>query len=1032
MASQNNSIPSNANIMQSIVASLASQEALLEYANKTAGNISKIVEATKGKIQKDALSQIKLLDACVSSINNIIVSITKLNFKDALTLPMKLPLLENAVSMMLDSLEKIANKTAELKELPKINAQLLLLTKTLESLKSIVNIIIDFPLIKPTKIMSLKISMFSLIKVLQMVCKKLDKDLKDVKISPQTFVLIEVFKELISALKDLATDLITFGKTSLKLLLFSPIVLLGLIATMALISLMIKIISWFKTFNGFVKMIKTTATVKLFKELIKGLKDIMTDLILLAPLGILLILIAPVVILGVVVTLLMINAIIFLIGRMSSLSKSLIKVFITIFIFKLLLIELLKIIGLLFILALAAILMVKFYDIMLLGLFTVVMVLLIIAGLGLVMKLVTKALSMSTMIQVLLFLVILIVLIALIFVAAILLVAISNQKDPICNGLLDLIIVIGIILALSLVLCLLGMGVSYVIPFLVPTLVFIALVTLCVGLILVLALLLKVLAKMEFTKDETNMIKNNVKNIIESARAVLDIMMQGAFGVDNENGNPIINILKTIAGAYIAIIQLLAACMFVALTIVAIALIMVLFLLLKLLVKMSFTKDDVKTIKENVRNIITAAATVIDILNSPMEGVEKDESEKSTLDKIIDAILPETMAMMLRALGAILMLIPIIIAVGLVIFLGKALETLCEVELPDDLEDRVRAIVIGAKKVISIVNEPLEGVKKDDSKEGWLIRMAKKILPDNIVDMITALGAILMLIPISIAVGALASTAQQLNEIVKFNLTGDAVLKKVNDIVWVAKQVINRAMDIDVDEDDLEDLVDEVLEPLQDVIEELRNISNGLNFKFNEENIKSIHTGTSALVSLLTDHKVWTYVPRRLPLFQSLVNSLKTLSDVKMNRETLAFMMVADKFIKDINTVDLKKLETTEKIFKNMAEFSKSIRGEFDELADALNEKIAPLLEELNKGLEKIPNKMDEQQAKQAFDSAPSWLPGDKLKSLYNKVNPFASNEEVKEKVEEKIQEQNPQSNAIQETNELLQDIKNLLMMRLA
>ena len=402
MASQNNSIPSNANIMQSIVASLASQEALLEYANKTADNISKIVESTKGKIQKDALGQIKLLDACVSSINNIIVSITKLNFKDALTLPMKLPLLENAVSMMLDSLDKIANKAAEMKELPKINTQLLLLTKTLESLKSIVNIIIDFPLIKPTKIMSLKISMFSLIKVLQMVCKKLDKDLKDVKISPQTFALIEVFKELISTLKGLATDLISFGKTSMKLLLFSPIILLGLIATMSLISLMIKIISWFKSFNGFVKMIKITATVKIFKELIQGLKDIMIDMILLAPLGILLILIAPVVILGVIVTLLMINAIIFLISKMSSLSKSLIKVFITIFIFKLLLIELLKIIGLIFILALAAIIMVKFYEIVLLGLFAVVMVLLIIAGLGLVMKLVTKALSMSTMVQVLL------------------------------------------------------------------------------------------------------------------------------------------------------------------------------------------------------------------------------------------------------------------------------------------------------------------------------------------------------------------------------------------------------------------------------------------------------------------------------------------------------------------------------------------------------------------------------------------------------------------------------------------------------
>ena len=60
------------------------------------------------------------------------------------------------------------------------------------------------------------------------------------------------------------------------------------------------------------------------------------------------------------------------------------------------------------------------------------------------------------------------------------------------------------------------------------------------------------------------------------------------------------------------------------------------------------------------------------------------------------------------------------------------------------------------------------------------------------------------------------------------------------------------------------------------------------------------------------------------------------------------------KFLDKINTADLEKLQTSERLFARMAEFSETINGNFEGLADALNEKIAPLLEKISGSAEKL------------------------------------------------------------------------------
>ena len=76
-----------------------------------------------------------------------------------------------------------------------------------------------------------------------------------------------------------------------------------------------------------------------------------------------------------------------------------------------------------------------------------------------------------------------------------------------------------------------------------------------------------------------------------------------------------------------------------------------------------------------------------------------------------------------------------------------------------------------------------------------------------------------------------------------------------------------------------------------------------------------------------------------------------TSADIK-NSE--AMLKNYSNFLDKVDNSNLEGLQTTTNLIGKMAELSKSINGDFQGLADALNEKIAPLLEELKKSLEEI------------------------------------------------------------------------------
>ena len=70
------------------------------------------------------------------------------------------------------------------------------------------------------------------------------------------------------------------------------------------------------------------------------------------------------------------------------------------------------------------------------------------------------------------------------------------------------------------------------------------------------------------------------------------------------------------------------------------------------------------------------------------------------------------------------------------------------------------------------------------------------------------------------------------------------------------------------------------------------------------------------------------------------------------------------RFIQKINDCNPDNLRQTTSMFEQMARFSESISGNFEGLADALNEKIMPMLEELKDLMEKLPEQVEAASAK--------------------------------------------------------------------
>lgn len=475
------------------------------------------------------------------------------------------------------------------------------------------------------------------------------------------------------------------------------------------------------------------------------------------------------------------------------------------------------------------------------------------------------------------------------------LVGLSIIAIMVVGAMVDILKLLGIILAVTVAVSIMGFMFSFILPFAVPILLGLGFITIVIGALLLISWLLIQIQKIELDFDK---IKYNVDSVMSTCISIID----GLFNTNTKNPESsseswIESIISGALNITGTMIKAIMAVGFLAISVAAIGMITFLAVQLRILQTLDLNPE---LISNNVNTVITTSLSVIDTLFKNEEE-DTNPSNKSWIVSVIEYI-GGGITKIINAIMAVGFLAISIVAIGLITILATQLRILQTLDLkPELISKNVELVLNTSKTVLNVLKTDMGDILgAENTKRTSLISW---MFP-KLADLASILSSIGMLSVALVAVGSLAQIAEHLKTINE--ITGlEGVEKKASNLLKVASNVVNVLKtgieDVDIDADDvMEKMV--AAEKMADVVT-----------KFVKLDDKYINNSTKATENFV-------------------------------------------KFIDKVNTTDLSKINATAKLFQNMSKFSESIRGNFEGLADALNEKIAPLLEELKDLLSDIPN----------------------------------------------------------------------------
>ena len=504
----------------------------------------------------------------------------------------------------------------------------------------------------------------------------------------------------------------------------------------------------------------------------------------------------------------------------------------------------------------------------------------------------------------------------------------------------------------------LGMSIA---PIIGLAMVGLGMIMLTVGMIFVLALMLLVIQSLSLDPD---IVKEKVRTVIETAKSVITTLFQKDEEEDNETDKSWIeSVLSFLGEGFIMIMQAILAIAFLALSIVTILLVLFLAAELRLLQEIDLKPE---LVKKNVATVIETAKSVITTLFQKDEEGDKD-SNKDWIRDVIEFLGIDKLKFIVDAIMAIGLLALMVVSVLLLVELAKNLEYIQGINLNDtDVISKTNTIINTANLVVKEMTKP-DTTKEHKDEKGILSGILDALIPDDLEKMLDALKVIGRVGMQFACIYLLKTLAENLVTIKEFpDMVG--ITEKVSTITSTADELIKKI---------------------------LGNEGEKLDFNKSKDRLNTLD--------------------RVLTIFKNFSNYTDVGNAEKLTNNYIRFM---DK----IDTVDLEKLQTTERLFKNMAEFSESISGNFDKLADALNEKIAPLLEKLDKGIQDLNNDVNNNSKKQLQATAESNLADASSDTLKNAAG------EDKDKLDKLTTQQKAAQDKDKKKYQGMQDIMDILL----
>jgi len=554
---------------------------------------------------------------------------------------------------------------------------------------------------------------------------------------------------------------------------------------------------------------------------------------------------------------------------------------------------------------------------------------------------------------------------------------------------------LGMFAVVSLVVLAIG-AVGYLLGIMVPGLLLftagIGLVVLSIGGMLLIGVELNLLAAFHFDEGKKEEVAESTRSIMGAAQAVIDAIFTPADEKETGGGNKFLNALGYFFTGLAEILGLLAAVGKLALTMVAIAFIRLIGSELIWIAnfripvydengnKIGETSGDAgsfsQRVIDNTHIILDTAQMVIDSIFVPADEKETGggggfwNAIKHFFSGLVDII------ELIVAIGKLALTM---VAIAFIRLIGSELNWIADFDTSKlaQVPEKVRQIMRAAQACIDAINQPADS---SGGEGGWLKKLLKWVLPDSLVDMIDVMIKIGKLSMMVMAIGMIHKITTQLNDIAGVRFNEKIIRDKVQTIMSCANVCINQVLHGDKLSkpgrkerrrlDDLESFA-KFMNKFGSHMSYLANSMANLNPALMQQAVESLtgkitdqngRSGTFldlvfSYVDDIAEYKLDQNKYRaNMNAVNRLISTIRKMQNIGTGKGLDKYKEGIDKaiqFTNTINNVKLENLQTAANIFEKMAEFSKSISGNFEGLADTINEKIMPLLEQLNEGLNK-------------------------------------------------------------------------------
>ena len=172
-----------------------------------------------------------------------------------------------------------------------------------------------------------------------------------------------------------------------------------------------------------------------------------------------------------------------------------------------------------------------------------------------------------------------------------------------------------------------------------------------------------------------------------------------------------------------------------------------------------------------------------------------------------------------------------------------------------------------------------------------------------------------------------------------------------------------------IDTDTAAKAVKGVIDPVMSMVDAVKKINETM-VKVDLEvgnNLKLVMTSTISAVTMLPDAEFDKLDARSASLdrYADVIKKFMTANEKKTAADNVHRTMEdTSKFVVQLNKVSDSKLAKMASITKNMSDFARRINGNFDRLADAMNDKMVTALEKVEKTLAEVNKTMDQMPAK--------------------------------------------------------------------